>query len=236
MPASHDKALTYAFQHWKGKASGLRNRLVVNTQGAVRLVKDRLRQALLAYQSTQKQGLFSAFSKWKFQSFLRRSKAAFDRKREDRIQVQRKELRDCELEIDRLTAQQPELEQRMSDLMLNEKTYKDTITRLRGERDAVGASRAQLEAESKEQSRAQEVRLERRLEDLERENQELQEKMTALENNVVFFIKEMSGLIDFQENLRADKDSPMHRGSRPTDKKPDRSKQYAGARNLNLEF
>jgi chromosome segregation ATPase len=167
---------------------------------------------------------------------LRKTKAEFDRKREERIQTQRKELRDCEAEINRLNMQQPELEQRMSDLMLNEKTYKDTIIRLRSEREAVGASRAQLEAESREQGRAQEVRLERRLEDLERENQELQEKMTALENNVVFFIKEMSGLIDFQENIRVDKDSPVHRGSRPTDKKPDRSKQYAGARNLNLEF
>lgn len=236
MVRSHSKALAYSFQQWKGRASGLRNKLVVSTQGAVRIVKERLHQALLAYKSTQKRELSHAFSSWKFQAFLRKTKAEFDRKREERIQTQRKELRDCEAEINRLNMQQPELEQRMSDLMLNEKTYKDTIIRLRSEREAVGASRAQLEAESREQGRAQEVRLERRLEDLERENQELQEKMTALENNVVFFIKEMSGLIDFQENIRVDKDSPVHRGSRPTDKKPDRSKQYAGARNLNLEF
>ena len=120
--------------------------------------------------------------------------------------------------------------------MQSEKTYKDTIVRLRGEREAIGVNRAHLEAENREQNRAQEVRLERRLEDLERENQELQEKMTALENNVVFFIKEMSGLIDFQENLRADKNSPAQRGARPSDKRPDRRTPHTGTRHLNLDF
>ena len=201
-------------------------------------MKEKLHFALKTATKARKARVNTAFQSWSFLSSLKKVKVEHDRRREERVKAQRKEVGECEREMAGLAGKQSELEQSVSELMQNEKAYKDTIARLKKERDAIGESRAHLEAETKEQNRAQETRLERRLEELERENQELQEKMGALENNVVFFIKEMSGLIDFQDNLKTtEKDSPAHRGARPAvDKKGDRRKLQAGTRNLNLDF
>lgn len=88
--------------------------------------------------------------------------------------------------VSQLISKQSELEKQINSQLAREKKYKEAIAELKS-----AAPEPKLEKS----------RNELLLRELERENQNLRDKIEAIENNVNSFIKEMSGLIEASDEL-----------------------------------
>ena len=177
-----------AFYKWRLNADLATQHLQANLSASPKLQSNLLSLAKTLGDYTKRR-IKRALMKWKLFKLIKGNEGSFTASKNQEEKTHRQNLNKITSQVNSLMTKQTELEKQISYMMQKERSYQQEI-------EALKSSNNYSSSFSSPDKSAEQTLLK-----LERENQELIERIEATESNISGFMKEMSGILD-EEGLK----------------------------------